>query len=115
MSTTKEQARAALARSSKIVVDHGEGRLEVMLFSSDAEWFHKRARRALGRGATVTWEDGTREYWISSMIVDVSKEGSEQYTWDATGNLVLHETTAHLVYPTGERGRRPLRRRYKSF
>ena len=40
------------------------------------------------KGAVVTWNPNFKQWVDAEVIVDTSKEGSAQFTWDASGNRV---------------------------
>jgi hypothetical protein len=48
--------------------------------------FEKQARIS---GKEIEFPDGSKVWFERDAIVDTTKTGSEQYTWDETGNKVL--------------------------
>jgi len=50
-----------------------------------------KVQKALKAGHQVTLEDG-RKQWIEALqVIDTTKTGSDAYTWDRSGDKVLHE------------------------
>lgn len=104
--------REILSEAPKAVIDHGDGRIEVLL-GDDAD-IRRRIQRALLAGKVVS-RDGAREWWHDEVVLDTSEEGSARYTWDASGDKVLHERVAYRRPVDGELERRVLRRVFKKF
>lgn len=50
-----------------------------------------KADKAMLNGKTITWHDGRIEWIEDNVIVDMTKNGSDVYTWDASGNRVKYE------------------------
>ncbi len=46
---------------------------------------------ALKRGKTVEWADGTKQWETTIEVMDTEAEGSAMFTWDATGERILHQ------------------------
>ena len=42
-------------------------------------------------------EKGVKTFITHSEVIDTTKEGSEQYTWDKPGNRVLHNKIQHTI------------------
>lgn len=64
-------------------------------------------------GHGVVSEDGS-EVWITDVeVVDTSKEGSDRYTWDKSGNRVKHARTRFTRDSAGNVRSEVLRHVYK--
>ena len=76
---------------------------------------HDKARKAMRKGATVTWEDGRTEWFDDHEIYDSSKAiTSEAYTWSADGTKVAHER--YLTTKIGDKiEKKFIKRIFKSF
>ena len=62
---------------------------EINLFTdADREMIEAKAKKAMARGATITWEDGRKEWIEAREKVDATKQGSAMYTWDKSGDKV---------------------------
>jgi len=59
---------------------------EVML-----ETVIEKAEKALKNGKTVTWHDGRIEWIEDEIVFDSTKDASDAFTWDKSGNRVLYE------------------------
>jgi hypothetical protein len=68
---------------------------------------HAEARRALGRGEMVVWEDGTKEWLECRQIINPNAAGSSRYTWSPDGNKVK----ANVYSVTQKNGRNPVARK----
>lgn len=78
-----------LKRTRSLSIDHGNGKLEIVLFSDeDKAEVERKVNHALGRGKTVT-RAGKRLWRRDIPICDSAKAGSEAYTWDRSGNKIL--------------------------
>lgn len=49
-----------------------------------------RVAKAMERGCAVTFPDGRKEWIDVNPYVDLTKSGSDQYTWHKDGERVLH-------------------------
>lgn len=71
-------------------------------------------RQAVRTGEAITWSDGTMEWYTWDTIVNTAESGSRQYTWDSTGNKVLHELVKH-VKADGVITTTPGKRQFRNF
>ena len=47
-----------------------------------------KALSRLNKGDGITWEDGKEQWYDYLEIIDVTKTGSEMFTWDRSGDRV---------------------------
>tara|TARA_B100000131_G_scaffold88264_1_gene85115 strand:- start:225 stop:572 length:348 start_codon:yes stop_codon:yes gene_type:complete len=48
-------------------------------------------QKALKAGHEVTLQDGRKQWIESLLVIDTEKSGSDAYTWNKSGDKVLHE------------------------
>ncbi len=60
-----------------------------------------KAKRALANGESVVRPDGTEEWITYNPIIDTTKVGSKQYTWDKNGERVKSEKVRYLKSKDG--------------
>lgn len=56
----------------------------------------KEVNDLVAKGHSVH-ENGVKTFVTHSEVIDMTKEGSEQYTWDKSGNRVLHNKIQHTI------------------
>lgn len=67
------------------------------------------------KGAMQILNDGTKRWIEYDPVIDTTKEGSEQYKWDKSGNKVLTATVQHELRPNGEHSKIILKRSYRRY
>lgn len=55
-----------------------------------------KAKRAMKTGSTITWEDGSEEWMHYEPVIDMEKLGSEQFTWDASGDRIKYTIVSYV-------------------
>lgn len=97
-----DEMREALAAADHFAIDHGDGNLEVCIFApADRLTFDRKANRALNAGKRVTWSNGVTEWWTVDVIHNPTKDGSDAFIWDRSGNKVKHRITSHRQHVDG--------------
>ena len=80
--TTREQIKADLFKAMEI--KQVGNTLLVVSKNLEGE-MEKQVRAAMLAGEPLTLEDGGKQWIQTSLIIDVTKAGSEQYTWNKAG------------------------------
>jgi len=65
-------------------------------------------------GDGLIFSDSHREFIEDVAVVDTSKSGADQYTWDKTGNKVLHRRV-YVTVIDGKRSEKLIRKVYKAL
>lgn len=65
-------------------------------------------------GDGLIFSDSHREFIEDVAVVDTSKSGSDQYTWDKTGNKVLHRRV-YVTVIDNKRSEKLIRKVYKEL
>ena len=76
-------------------------RVEIILYTeADVEKVEAKVRKALVAGHEVM-RDGSRIFMDHREVLDTSRNGAAMYTWDKSGDRVLHERVIHTVQRDG--------------
>jgi hypothetical protein len=102
--------------NSTTVIDHETATKHVFLYVDvDAEEIAKKIQKLMNKGGVLIHVDGSREWHEWEQIVDTTKSGSEQYTWDKTGNKVLCQLVRHHTMNGLAMKKQIIRKRFRKF
>ena len=74
-----------------------------------------KGKRALKQGHRVQWADGSQQWQTTATVLDSSKQGSAQYTWDKSGNKVKHNVFLVTKLPNGDVTKDLVRTTWRNF
>jgi len=72
-------------------------------------------KAALKKGHKVQWQDGSQQWQTTDFVLDTSKQGSAQFTWDKSGNKVKHNVFLVTKSPDGQVTKKFLKTSWKVF
>jgi len=102
-SEEKRRAISAMLGKAECTVIWIDDDMHVALGEGVGDVLREDARKALAKGKVVVWEDRRKQWINTDCITDTSKEGSEVWTWDKSGNRVKCERTLHTLHNDGTR------------
>lgn len=111
---TKAQA-AQILRDAPTASFQTGGTLNVYVGNDAISKMPADIRTALNRGDCVTFDDGSKQYIDTNMVIDTNKIGSAQYTWDKTDTRVKHDRVLVTIDADGNRTDKKLSSVYRAF
>ncbi len=76
---------------------------------------HEKAKRALKRGETVVWENGTKQWVIHEAIINIEEQASAQFIWNKAGEKAKHNTILHTKLKNGETSKKIIGTSFREF
>lgn len=99
----------------KIETIDDKGRTLHIFDGPSAVSVEKDVQKAMKKGATIRRQDGTKEWIDHHVILDTTKKGSKQYTWDKAGEKVKHKTVHIKIDIEGKRTEQIIGKTFRKF
>jgi len=90
-------------------------RIGSTLYVFDTASEAKVRENILPDGEAIVFTDKSSEWIVDEPVVDTSKSGSAQYTWDKTGNRVRHARCQYNRDAAGNVTRKVLKHVYREL
>lgn len=111
-----DRVKAKQAAQRAKVVNVETGTCYLFYFTeADRQEVEKKIAKLLASGSSRHNDDGSVEWVHYEAVVDTSKQASEQYQWDSSGNKVLHHKVAYRRTLAGEISKIVIGRSYRTL